>query len=47
MKLTKLVWHFYVFSMIFFNFCKISVFIDKEKNQRKGKKFAWAWSSPQ
>jgi hypothetical protein len=33
--------------MIFGEFCKISLFIEKEKNKRKGKMFVWAWSSPQ
>jgi hypothetical protein len=47
MKLTKLVWHFSVFSMIFDEFCKIFVNIEKEKKDRKGKRFAWAWSSSQ
>ena len=47
MKLTKLVWHFSDFSMIFSEFCNIFVFIEKEKNKRKEKRLAWAWSSPQ
>jgi hypothetical protein len=37
MKLTKLVWHFSVFSMFFDEFCKIFVNIEKEKKDRKGK----------
>jgi hypothetical protein len=45
MKLT-LLWHFSVFSMIFGEFCKTSLF-KKEKNKRKGKRLEWAWSSPQ
>jgi hypothetical protein len=35
MKLTKLVWYFSDFSMIFSEFCKISVFIIKRKMKEK------------
>jgi hypothetical protein len=38
MKLKKPVWHFFYFSMIFSEFCKIFVFIEKEKNEIKEKK---------
>ena len=31
-NLTKLVWHFYDFSMIYYEFCKIPVLIEKEKD---------------
>jgi hypothetical protein len=46
MKL-KLVWYFCDFSMIFGEFCKTTLFIEKEKNERKEKGLAKAWSSPQ
>ena len=47
MKLTKLVWNFSDFSMIFVNFARSLFFIEKEKNERKGKRLVWASSSPQ
>jgi hypothetical protein len=37
MKLTKLVWCFSNFSMIYYEFCKISVFIEKEKKKENEK----------
>jgi hypothetical protein len=37
MKLTKLVCYFSDFSMIFYEFCKISIFIDKEKKKENEK----------
>jgi hypothetical protein len=46
MKLTKLVWHFSDFSMIFDEFCKIFVFTGKREKERKGKRLAWDWSIP-
>jgi hypothetical protein len=38
---------FLLFFYDFGEFYNISVFIEKEKNERKGKRLAWAWSSPQ
>jgi hypothetical protein len=37
---------FLCFSMIFDEFCKIFVNIEKEKKDSEGKMFACAWSSP-
>ena len=31
-NLTKLAWHFYDFSMIYYEFCKIPVLVEKEKD---------------
>jgi hypothetical protein len=33
--------------MNFGEFCKISLFIEKEKNKGKEKRLLWAWSNPQ
>jgi hypothetical protein len=33
--------------MIFGEFCKISVFIEKREKRKKRERLAWAWSSPQ
>jgi hypothetical protein len=38
---------FFVFSMIFCEFCKIFVFYRKREKRKKRKRLAWAWSSPQ
>jgi hypothetical protein len=46
MKLTKLVLYFSVFSMIFWRILQDLCFY-KEKNERKGKRLARAWSNPQ
>jgi hypothetical protein len=48
MKLTKLVWNFsyFSFSMIFCGICKISVFIEKEKNERKEQKACTGFVQP-
>jgi len=37
MKLIKLVWHFSNFSIIFSEFCKISIFIKKRKTKENEK----------
>ena len=31
-NLTKLVWYFYDFSMIYYEFCKIPILVEKEKD---------------
>jgi hypothetical protein len=38
MKLTKLVWHFFDFSMIFGEFCKIFVFYKKKRKTKEKEK---------